>query len=633
MPMLGSKCSKCCCEYPCPCTHGESRGFDGGIGLSDPTFSFSPLVDLPRQFGKATKGIAFPFDCKGNPYEGPSLLEVKFDATCFGSGVAATAEAPGGDNTGPVSVVTLTDGGSGYAVLGRKEPTLAIANANTTPAEVTIELSTSVDECGRDLWSVKSISVDKAGAGYTDGQSLSLSVSEGDVELSPASGTIHTTRLEPILTVGTADGTGATFTVALTKNAGPPPTWSIDAVTFTGSTSGYVDEQSVEFSGDGLVEASPAAAFVVTKRNQPTLTLSIASTFGAGGTLTPTITSNANSPETWTVSSVSIGSAGADYADGDTISATPVGAIEVDPLSGYVSAVDGNGGIVAVTLFTGGEYYEATDELESIRVDDGGQYYKDEGAIESITVDDGGSYYGEDPELPPYVSEITGVVYQNPGVNFASGSGATVEGTVDDDTESATFGKVVSLELTNPGKDYRGWDWLYENPYAITHFIPSHLIAADDSDFDLRDRQVVISRCCISKEKWTFTALLSAWDADDKYGNGYDEVPGVKYMSNVSKQYFELEGCEQTESVVSLNDAAAWETGFAGSLLDFGSPCAESLLAALADAGITLTLTVDQCECGACETDEGCEDTRTEAYCDSIGGTFQGVGTTCNPLP
>jgi hypothetical protein len=433
MVMLGAKCSPCC---------------------------QSPCADCPE--GVLPETLTVHITGKpGDPQQGANLLSLSFSKTCFGSGAAGTVQGTGEDvGAGPLTGVTLTSGGNGYAKLGRQSPTLSLANTNTTPADVSISLTQSQDACNLDLWSVDSISVTDGGEGYTDGESLVLTKASGDTVVTAATGTINTVgRVQPTITASTASGSGATFTVAIVDNKTDPASWSITGVTFTGTTSGFVDGEAVTFSGTNLVALATAAATVVTNRVLPQLSASLPfPAQGNGATLSVTLASNSNNPETWSVSSVSIGGPGTSYSIGDVVQIAVVSGSEVTPAYIEVDQVDVNGEILSLSIIDGGEYYDNGDELDSISVSSGGEYYRDDGEIASVTITDGGAYYNEDASLTPYVETPTITVQQLPPSN---GTGAQVTATVDDDTSSATFGQVVSLSLDNAGDDYLAWEWVY----------------------------------------------------------------------------------------------------------------------------------------------------------------------------
>lgn len=376
------------------------------------------------------------------------LLSLSF-SSCFGSGATGTADET---SDGAITKVTLTDGGSGYAVLGRVEPTLSLGNDNTTPADVTITLDEFTDECGRPLWRVDSISVTDGGEGYTDGEELVITAAEGTTVVTAATGTITVPPSEPDIELTTADGTGAEFTVAVEQTEAEPPTWTITGVTFTGNTSGYVDGQAVTFGGDSVIEVAPAAAVVRTIRVEPTVEVVEDSVGGTGAVLTANLTAQGTVPETWAASSITISDPGAGYAPFfDVFRIEVVDGVSTSYGIFAVTSIGENGEIADVYLFEPGEFYKLTDELDFVELTDGGEFYGGTGEIESISITDGGAYYSENPSLAPHVASVTVNVNQNWP---SQGAGAVITASVETNTLSEKFGEIVSLEVTSGGSGY-----------------------------------------------------------------------------------------------------------------------------------------------------------------------------------
>lgn len=384
-------------------------------------------------------------------------------------------------NTGAIASATVTDGGKGYARYGRESPTLTLSNKSDVAATTTVTLSAQEDDCGLDYWSVQSISITDGGRGYVDGQTLSISLGEGDSVQAAAAGTIKAIRAEPSLVASPADGSSENLIVTLSKTSAAPPMWEVSSVEVSESLGGYVEGQSVEFSGDGVTVVANAVAYVRTNRSEPAITLAIDSA-GSGAILTPTLSKVNTEPfegqtpvalYAWTVDSISISDGGSGYSEGDKITAIIDDGQEIDnklpgvgggPFWGEVSKVDGVGAITGVSKISGGYYFKADDV--AIRVDlwSGGEYYVG-GVLESVAISDGGKYYHENPDLSPYVAEVNVSIsqgYAPPGIPDGGQNGTTIiTATVDDDTSSATFGEVVSLEVQEGGQNWLGWYWVY----------------------------------------------------------------------------------------------------------------------------------------------------------------------------
>lgn len=97
-------------------------------------------------------------------------VTLQFSA-CHGTAAAATAVVLG-DCPGPIDSVTVTNGGSGYAVVARVEPEITITGsgrgATFTPT------FTKVDgECDIPTWRINTVSVE-GGEGYSDDEALNV---------------------------------------------------------------------------------------------------------------------------------------------------------------------------------------------------------------------------------------------------------------------------------------------------------------------------------------------------------------------------------------------------------------------------------------------------------------------------
>ena len=104
--------------------------------------------------------------------QGPDLAFLSFTSN-YGSGAEGKVTAPSGDpatDKGPISAVSVTSGGSGYAVLGRVAPTLTISDpyyGGGTGATFTPTLANTKNANGYDLWSLASVAA-SGGTGYAD---------------------------------------------------------------------------------------------------------------------------------------------------------------------------------------------------------------------------------------------------------------------------------------------------------------------------------------------------------------------------------------------------------------------------------------------------------------------------------
>jgi hypothetical protein len=439
MVMLGSQCSPCCDQGPCP--------------------SCEPGASLPDT---VTVSFSGP---QGTKAQGPNLLPLEFLA-CFGSGATGFAEAPGGrpigkdgppsPDSGPIYSATLTSPGSGYAKLGREEPTLTLANTTDgAPAEVSISLSKVDGDCNVPHWKISSISVTKAGTGYTDNEPIVISIAEGDTEEVAAIGFLDVDgRAEPTLEASTFSGSGATFSVAMSSNGGSPETWGVSSVTASGVATGYIDGEYLYFFGGDFVQVSPAQAKIAGTRIEPVVSAEFFFGLGVGAVLGVTLTQGGTAPNIyWSVSSVSIDAAGSGYEANDIGFFVTTG-------QGFgefvVTSVDGNGGITGLSIVAPGEFYDTDGTIAAVVVEDGGAYYAP--ALSGVTITNGGRYYRENAALPAIVSDVTVTVRQGAP---AEGDGAAFSATVNSDTSDPNFGKLSSVSVTNGGDGYLGWRWVY----------------------------------------------------------------------------------------------------------------------------------------------------------------------------
>ena len=387
-------------------------------------------------------------------FRGPDRLTLRFTSLCFGSGAAGTAQAPGEDvGGGPITSVQLTAGGSGYARLGRTTPTLTLTNAAEEPATVTFNLSQQTGSCNLPYWTISSATVTDGGGGYTDGQSLLLSIASGDTQEVAATGTLFTAREEP--TLEASGGGSATFNVTVASNGNTPETWGVTGVTFSGETSGWTDGEYLTFAGDGVTEGQAASVQVFTERGEPEVFVEAEFSTGNGAVIEATLTQTvfAPSPAEWEVSALSIVNGGEGYQVGNFVDFYRS---DFQQYGGYgnVTAVDENGAITAVAINAAFGIWANNDIIESVVVNSGGAYYNSlSGELVGISITNGGRYYREDASLPAILANVTVSILPSGG----SGSGAEVTAEIEDDPTSPTFGSVISLTLVNGGNNYFGW--------------------------------------------------------------------------------------------------------------------------------------------------------------------------------
>jgi len=330
-------------------------------------------------------------------------------SSCIGSGAAASVDAPAASSpcdyesaSGPISDVTLTSGGSGYAVLGRVEPTISASVTGGTGAAFSVSLSEQSEflnpaaECMPvPWWKVASVTVTNGGSGYTDGQAVTFTAASGDTTIYSAAGRAYVDIDEPeneTFTITTPGGSGAVLSAvwellssgqwvnSRTANPCTAPakkTYRLVSVTVTNGGSGYTQNDPIAIgfpsADDGIVNQ---AAFI-----------DVDSVDGSGAITGVFVAPN----------------------DGNFIAG---------PAGKYVGSV--------------------TDVLDAV-------------VVNSCVSNGEGKYYREDASESPYVATVTVTVNQEAP---SSGSGASVTATVEDDTASADFGKVTGLTVIDDGEGY-----------------------------------------------------------------------------------------------------------------------------------------------------------------------------------
>lgn len=392
---------------------------------------------------------------------GPDLCPLTFSAP-YGSGAAGKVTAPGGDpatDKGPISSVSLTNGGSGYAKLGRVAPTITASGGSGTGAAFTVSKTSANDANGIPSWGVTGVTWTGSTSGYVDGDQITFDVASGDTVEQGAAATIRTVRTAPTVTASASGGSGATFGVTIAPNGTTPQTWSVTGVTVTNGGTGYPANGYLTFNvANGDTVEWSADAWFNSGRVAPTVSAT-AGGYGTGAVLSASLASATgwDGQTYWYVDGITITNGGSGYAESDPVNVT------VTDGEGYgaqavVSSVDEDGAITGIAVYWGGEYYKSNGIIQSVEFGwgGGGTYYRDAGEISSISVEAGGKYYREDASLSPYVATVTVGVSQTAPSN---GTGATLTATVNSDTASANFGKITGVTIGNGGNNYLAWQW------------------------------------------------------------------------------------------------------------------------------------------------------------------------------
>lgn len=444
-----------------PATYSTASGNTSHFVLFSPVQGTHSVVELELpEFPTALPDLC-------GKTEGPPLISFAF-ASCFGSGAAGVATAPG-VTAGPISAVSLESNGSGYAKLGRVQPTLQVTGSGTG-ANFSVTLASAAGDCDLPYWKIDSVTV-KDGVGYVDGETLTVTPQSGAIAEAAASLTLETIRKEPTLSASVGGGAGASLSVSVTSLGGSPETWGVSKIGVTSGGSGYLDKAAVEVNlGNGDRVQTAAVATARTGRSQPTIVATVLSVTGAGSGgsigVTLTQTTDVDGRPIWRVGSLTILAAGTGYRQSDTIRLLCTNGIEVTGATAFVASVNTTtGAITGISLSTQGEFYVDTGAIQIVNVSEDGAYYKE--VPDSVTVNDGGRYFKEDATKSPYVSGVTVTINQTAP---SAGSGASITPNIDSNTSSGTFGQITSLSIANGGSNYLAWDYVYPLTWGNTDF-------------------------------------------------------------------------------------------------------------------------------------------------------------------
>lgn len=403
--------------------------------------------------------------------------------------------APGGElsDAGPLTSVLLTDGGCGYAALGRIEPTLEITGSGSG-AVFTPTLTPITGTCSLSVWEIDSVAVSGDGSGYSDGEKLKVTMTGGSIRVSEAILQLTTTftRGEPEVAAAvlSTTGSGAVLAVTLEKNQGTPDTWGVKSVAVLSPGSGYSSGDTVQFTTTDFTVASASAGITLEPSAGPTyLTDQYSPGGGVGASLTVTFADSGNG--LWNVATYSVGSGGAGYSVDDMLFLYQLGDI-VDGEQTYlfvvffVTDVDANGAVTAVSLSQDDGLVGSTGGVGAVIVNEyyRGQYYAiaKQGIPVSVTVTDGGMFYKESKDEPAIPADVTVTVAQE---QSSTASGAVIEATIDTDPNSDTFGEITGLTIEEGGSGYLAWmnagdqSHLNDVPFVLSAVNPKKLVTVD----------------------------------------------------------------------------------------------------------------------------------------------------------
>lgn len=413
--------------------------------------------------------------------------------SCTGSGAAAVATAASGEGCKAsdtlVTGLTVTDGGCGYAVLGRKEPVLvasAPGGRGITFGKITLEpvspadCSSSPSWTGLPQWKVTGIEAtfdDQSGYGQDPIADL---IVEEKVQLRAASGVLLTTGDIPINGITAAfkfehelpvlsavvrpygngsNGSGAQLSLTTTKITPAPGGgfdgnyWEVTSVAVDAGGDGYITGQVVDFvygidtyctnvsvtgecGGAGTITANdtpPSKWLGITERK------SDRRASGAVLELGWQQSTGGDGLQYWTADSVSVVNGGSRYTVGDAIiyRHRDGGRIRV-----AVSSVSSGGEIQSASITYAWPMLGEGGAVQSVAVTDAGSSHRLR--VTGIGAIDATPIYQEDPSLPALVPPT--VISPN----------CTHTATIDDKVGSATFGQVTAITV----EDQEAWGQL-----------------------------------------------------------------------------------------------------------------------------------------------------------------------------
>lgn len=217
--MLGSSCSPCCSQ--CGCAQGS----------------------LPDTVTLNIDGFS-----DGNT-PGPDLAFLSFSSS-FGEGASGKVTAPSGNaatDKGPITAVSLTDGGEGYARIARVQPTITASASGGSSASFSVSLS-EISHEDRAAWEVSGVTVTNGGTGYPASGYVTFNTASGDTAEQSAYATFYSGRVTPTVTASVSgSGSGAVLSASLSSSTGYDGRtyWYVDGISITNGGTGYAEYDSV----------------------------------------------------------------------------------------------------------------------------------------------------------------------------------------------------------------------------------------------------------------------------------------------------------------------------------------------------------------------------------------------------
>lgn len=426
-------------ELGSPCAVDiRPAGGETTVSISGPTWgNASASAEAAVGQGGAITSIAVTAPGDGYAREIFTRLQPQMTVTLSGNtgsgavlSATLTQSGAGEEAYWYVSAVTVTNGGTGYTgaegviftpetgtttqspayayiVTGRIEPTVIAAAQGGTGASLSVTLSQGTDYNGLTVWSVSSVAVASGGSGYTDGDSVTFTVTDG-TEIYGASATVAVGREEPTVTATVqGSGTGAALAPTLTQSGN---SWSVSGVTITNGGTGYSQWDYVVFSTTDTTESGAYALVSSVDENGAITGVAI---YGGGSYYRSTgvIESVSVSPywggeyfkSTGVIESVVVGYGQYGGGGGAYYKSVSTGTAEVDTPTVTIGSIIGQGATATATV--DGTVGSATfGQITGVTVTAGGQNYRASGGVWLLSI-----YFGlhhcdihlTDPPSPP----------------------------------------------------------------------------------------------------------------------------------------------------------------------------------------------------------------------------------------
>lgn len=464
---------------------------------------------------------------------------------CFGGGVRAVGSAD--TFPGALTAAKILDGGSGFAIVGRSQPTLTATPTGGTGGVLSVTLGTDTDG-PLDYWGVASIAVTTAGSGYTDGSVVAISHAVSDSVVTPAAARVRAARDEPTITASAAGGSGASLTVNLT-----PVAWGVSSV--SGTATGVDYGSAITFSpAAGVTETTAARGVFITTLEEPGGTIN-----GTSGSVAATFTQSTypDGRPYWVVSGYdtpNVNDATAVILSTLSLSLTGAAQLHTD---GHFKAIATDttydNAVALIHICNGGHSWRDTRSVDTFTVTRSGEYTTTADptieptvtvsghagctvtlvpvawGVDSVTIDDGGTGYTDGDTL-----------------SFAVAAGDTI-GTAGEATITTDgYGSITGVTVDTPGRYYRlggidsvvvldGGHYYKDDPAASPYVADLFIHAPNDNPLVYWGDRAVLSATVdsdITSATWGQVAAGSL--TIDDGGDGYSINAGLGMLGGDS---------------------------------------------------------------------------------------------------